>query len=150
MYFLRFAALVTAILIFSTSNSLGQSAIDSLRDKPIFVTKKQFDSIVIRSTTLLKTKKLNEISDSGHTDIIRVYNTILFKWIMNDKKLSGIYYDFFYWADHETGYTHNITKVRDDWTLSRGLGYYFKKLNVELTGTPFLRSMFEITDENHP
>jgi hypothetical protein len=113
-------------------------------DSTIILAPKQFDSLVNKSISVLKTQKLVAIKDKDHIDIIRLYNTSFMAppnlYTMCDtmalKKFNQLL--------SETKYLENITKIYPDWIPSRGMGFYISKLQIEFGGTPHGRSYFSV------
>lgn len=101
------------------------------------ITLSQFDEIVDNSIELLQTKKLSEISDHDHINIMMALNTIF----MRDFK-GGHYEQLKVLADKK--YVREIIKVYKEWIPNRGMGYYFPKLKMELYGTPQLYAIFDV------
>jgi len=119
----------------------------NLIDRPVIIKMSHFDSIINKSISLLSTKDLAQISDSDHVSIIKVINTIGFQNnnALKQKFSSGIYDKFLKLIDQKD-YRKNIIKVYPDWVPNRGMGFYFKKLNIELDGTPHYFSKFELKE----
>ena len=44
----------------------------------------------------------------------------------------------------QTKYIDKLTKVYPEWTLNRGMGFYFPKLKMELYGTPDVYAIFNV------
>ena len=92
------------------------------------------------------------ISDKDHIDIMLCLNTIFLADIMNpgQKIKNGRFktlgrYKTLESLIEEKQYVKNITKVYPDFTWNKGMGYYFKKINTELYGTPSLNYVFKVT-----
>lgn len=136
---------LTAFLLLGQRSSGQRNRINELRkvninfDSTVTITKVQLDSIIFKSTTLLKTKKLSEISDQDHIDIARLYNTALVS-ISSDSFSLTQFSELL--SDKE--YMQNITNVYPDWIPSRGMGFYFPKVQIELGGTPHAISYFTV------
>jgi hypothetical protein len=101
------------------------------------ITLTAFDEIVNHSIELLQTKKLSEIADHDHINIMMALNTIF----MRDF-LGGHYKQLKVLADKK--YVREITKVYKEWIPNRGMGFYFPKLKMELYGTPSLYAIFNV------
>lgn len=113
-------------------------------DSIFILTEKQFDSIVTDGVKLLKNKKLSEISDDQHRNIIRAYNRI---WISKReirKYSTGDYLELDKTLS-QPSYSKNMLKIYPEWSPNRGMGMYFHKLNVEYGGTPCSWSVFILT-----
>lgn len=108
-------------------------------DSTVTISKNQLDSIITKSTTLLKTKKLSEIGDQDHIDICRLYNTASMSYSSDSLALTN-----FLELLTEKKYVQNITNVYPDWMPNRGMGFYFPKLQIELGGTPHIISCFTV------
>ena len=105
----------------------------------------KFDHYVDSCTALLKTKKLSEISDSGHIYIILCANTIFYTLVPNSfqHRFVGGRYEEFNNAVFTTSYTRNITSRYPDWK-SGGSGLYFPHLQIEYGGFLSRHSLFKV------
>ena len=105
-----------------------------------------FNYIVNKSIALLRTKKLAEISDTDHIDIMMCLNTIFMATQKDSfqKRFTGGNYQKLVRISEETEYTKNIIKIYPNWTENRGMGYYFPKLKMELYGTPQSYALFNV------
>jgi hypothetical protein len=104
------------------------------------VSKKQLEMMVYSSTTILKNKRLSEITDEENIQIIRLLNTLR---MSRDSYLkSGVYAKFI----NETKKNNFVKEISSyyDWIPSRGMGFYFQKLQVELGGTPHFYSRYTV------
>ena len=95
--------------------------------------------MVDNSIKLIQTKELSKIKDKEHIDIMMCLNTIFVR------KLSGGQYQILETVAKEKEYSKNITKVYPEWTPNKGMGLYFKKLKMELYGTPRPYSFYQVT-----
>ena len=101
-----------------------------------------FNKLVDSCTLLLKTKRVHEITDSGHIDLMLCFNTIHFSNTFDpekrrfEKKFSGDRYDLLEKVIEDVDYLREIIKVYPEWIPNRGMGYFFPKLKMELAGTP--------------
>jgi len=110
-------------------------------DSLIIVTKLQFEAIVDSCISILKTLRIFEIKKIDNIKIIRSINTINMSQDTSFKK--GIYAEFMKLVK-EKDYEKEISFYFFDRIPSRGMGFYFQKLQVELGGTPHLFSKFTI------
>lgn len=142
----RIAPLIVCYCL-ATPHGLAQS--DSVKfnpDSSKSISISTFDSLVSNSITLLKTKDLADIPDSGHINIMMCYNTIKFTRtkpgfefrLANDKyqELENLFIG--------KDYLNNIKKVYPDWIPTRFFGYYFQKLKMEVYGWPRAYAMFRV------
>ena len=138
---LSFIIIVSAIGL--SLDSFGQT--DSIknefnRDSSQTILKEDFDSLVDQSISLLKTKKLEEITDEQHIKIMKSLNTI------SVRKLKKGRYEKLEEVSKQIEYTKNITKRYPDWIPNRGMGFYFPKLKMELYGTPMPYAIFDVKE----
>jgi hypothetical protein len=109
-------------------------------DSLIVLTKQQFDTIVVNCNLLLTKLRIINIKDSDHLQIIRLINTIN---ISQDRLFKdGIYADFMKLVT-EKEYEKEVS-IYYEWIPSRGMGFYFQKLQIELGGTPHFYSTFTV------
>ena len=140
--------LIQMVLMISIIECHGQSKAKFNADSLKFITQKKFDKIINNSICLLENKKLADISDSEHINIMMCLNTIFMTHIytLKEKFKTGIYQKF-YQLTEEKNYSGNIIKVYPEWIPNRGMGFYFPKLKMELQGTPRLYAWYQIKDE---
>jgi len=137
------------ILIFFYLNSVshGQIPVVEAKNQDIAqrITISQFDTLVKRSTFLSKTYSLNQLTDSDHIVIIKILNTLA-EPIGKDlnKKFTSSQYERFKNLLAQKKYLTEILNIYPENTYSRGPGVYFKKLDIELLGSPHQYSKFEI------
>lgn len=139
--------IILALLCFLTKHGLSQE-VDFNRDRDSIydISKNGFDSLLVQTTAWLKRKKdLSAIPPGIHVAIIRLQNTISIAMSSGsdtayDKRKVATFLDWY----EKRAYGTRITEVYPDFKVSRGLGYYFPKLGVELHGTPFRRSRFRV------
>jgi hypothetical protein len=137
--------LITFIAVFISGSFYGQTTDVILNlDSACSITQKQFENITVKYTKLLKTKKLSQISDSDHTEIIRLYNTTL---KASEKSLENILFAYFINAFYAASYETEIMKLYPDYTDSFGKGHYFIKLKIELGGLLHKRSFYTIKND---
>jgi len=128
------------------------------------ITLREFNSRIDRATLLLQTKKLAEISDADHINIMMCWNTIFMTAVDNRyikiRKVGNEYVKFWGFRKPFVGsrysklekaldykkYIEDITKVYPVFTFNRGMGYFFPILNMEFGGTPHAYAMFEISN----
>src|SRR6266700_1524955 len=89
----------------------------------------EFDKLVDNSILLLKTKKLADIPDSGHIQIMMALNTIEMsvKKVSFAKRFTGGRYDALLKIVAGTKYIADIIKVYPKWMPNRGYGILFSK-----------------------
>lgn len=116
------------------------------RDSSRTVSISTFNRIVDHSINLLQTKKLAEISDTDHINIMMCLNTIFMttKKDSFQKRFTGGKYQELESIADKKKYTRNIIKVYPNWIENRGMGYYFPKLKMELYGTPRSYAVFNV------
>lgn len=102
------------------------------------ISKVSFDNLVDTCIQLLQTKKLSDISDSEHINIMMCLNTIFMRQFI------GGHYEKLTTVTNEKNYTKDIIKIYPDWIPNRGMGFYFSKLKMELYGTPRLYAIFNV------
>lgn len=111
-------------------------------DSLVIVNKNQFDIIIKFCTKLLTVFKINEIQNVDHIKIIRLINAIRIS--QSDLLKHGIYADFMKLVE-DINYDKQMYTYYD-WIPNKGMGFYFKQLNIELGGTPRMYSVFKIND----
>ncbi len=128
-----------------TTACYGQQIASFNRDSLISVTLIEFDRLVDTSIDLLRTKHLSEISDLENRNIMMCLNTILMAHDTSlERRFAKGRYETLEQAAKEQKYTANIIKRYPEWTLNRGMGFYFPKLQMELYGTPSLYAWFQV------
>lgn len=137
--------LVAMILFISMQNGFAQKRD---RDTPKEISRSQFDKLVDTSIVLLQNKKLSDISDSGHINLMMCLNTI---FMAHDTAFNKLYtggrYERLKKVVAEKEYLRDITKVYSKWHPNRGMGFYFPKLDMELYGTPRLYACFSVKED---
>lgn len=136
--------LISLIAVFISTVFYGQTNPAAINlDSACSITQKQFETITIKYTRLLKTKKLSQISDNDNIEIIRLYNTTL---KASERSLENILFAEFIIAFYTVNYDTEIIKLYPDYTESVGKGRYFTKLKIELGGLLHKRSFYVIKD----
>ena len=121
-----------------------------LAKPPKRITLSQFNSRVDRAYTLLSTKKLSDISDTDHINIIMCLNTIgIYEYGREQGSSGDNRYIKLEILSLQINYNRDILKIYSH-VFSAGMGYYFPKLKVALYGTPNDYSIFEIIDGSVP
>jgi hypothetical protein len=121
-------------------NCNGQiNYLKSNNDSSITISKVQFDNLVDTCLILLQTKKLEEISDKGHINIMMCLNTIF----MHD--FTGGQYEKLTKVAKEINYAIEVIKIYPNSIPNRGMGSYFPTLKMELYGTPHSFAIFNVT-----
>lgn len=129
----------------SGSGKHGFSALN--QDTSITITKARFNDYVNSSIELLQNKNVNEISDSEHKMIIMCLNTIQFtRDSLSQKVFSGGGYEKLILTANQNNYVENLLRRFPNNIPSRGMGFYFPEINVELYGTPHSFSYFTLID----
>lgn len=132
----------TSKIAFSSS-SLGDTVyLDRVtlnRDSSITISLSDFNKEIEYCIGVLKTKKLIDITDEQHIQIMYCLNTIFVRQFKG-----GHYAELQNLADTKN-YSRDIITVYKDWELNRGMGYYFPKLKMELLGTPSLYAVYTVT-----
>ena len=137
--------LIILISIFISGSFYGQTTNVRINlDSICGITQKQFENITVKYTSVLKNKKLSQISDNEHTEIIRIYNTTL---KASEKSLENILFAYFINAFYTADYETEIVKLYPDYTDSFGKGRYFIKLKIELGGLLHKRSFYTIKNQ---
>lgn len=125
----------------------GRPVYDSTWDLQIIITKKQFDSIIDMTLRRLQDNSITSLTETENSNIIRLLNTS-FMYPLTSLRDSTIFQSAPYIALmnmlEKKDYLNTLLKENYDWVISRGMGYYFPKLKLELYGTPYLRSYFDI------
>ena len=113
-------------------------------DSLIIVTKQEFDLIIESCISILTTHRypIHITEKESHIAIIRAINTITFNFNRDSSFKSGIYTDFMKLIKDKDYEKEMATYY--DWIESRGLGFYFQELQIELGGTPHLYSLYTI------
>lgn len=132
--------LLLVVHLFGTIICSGQTTKTKFSsDSSRTISKSSFDNLVDNSIKLIQTKELTKITDKEHIDIMMCLNTIFVQ------KLLGGQYQTLETAAKEKEYSKNITKVYPEWIPNKGIGLYFKKLKMELYGTPRPYSFYKVT-----
>jgi hypothetical protein len=138
------------ILVIPCNKLLAQQTTDRLNlDSIKSISLNEFNYRIDRAIKLLRKKPLSTISDTDHINIMMCLNTIFMKHIPGsiEQRFKGGRYTEIEKLEKEKNYSRDIVKVYSDWIPDRGMGYYFKKLRMELYGTPHLYAMFEVSEE---
>lgn len=134
-------------LISSICQAQISPSIELRSQPPKRITLSQFNDKVDRAYSLLSTKKLSDISDRDHINIMMCLNTIdLYKY---GRKL-GNSQDIYIKLEKlslQKSYNRDILKIYS-YVYNTGMGYYFPKLKMALYGTPNDYARFEIIDDN--
>jgi hypothetical protein len=116
-------------------------------DSQKVITKQAFDRLVDSCIALLQSRPLPEISDQGHINIIMCLNTFMMSWdsTLQNRFTGGRYEELKALAERKK-YLVEITSVYPEYTVNRGMGFYFFKLNMELYGTPHMYAYFNVKE----
>ena len=133
--------------LFLVSACFGQQTARFNLDSLKVITKVQFDRLVDTSISLLQTRKLSDIPDSGHINIMMCLNTIFMAYdtIQQKRFRTGRYAKLEQVAELKK-YDREIIRVYPEWIPNRGMGFYFPKLRMELYGTPRLYAWFQVEE----
>lgn len=140
--------LIGAIL-FLSNKSFGQNADKHFNlDSSKTISLIEFNHRVDRATELLKTKELLAISDSDHINIMMCLNTIFMvhKKYSIEQVFTGGRYTELETVERKVNYEKDIVKVYPKYVWSRGMGYYFTELKMELYGTPHRYAIFNVVE----
>jgi hypothetical protein len=121
---------------------IKMDSVPSLRNgknvNELIISQKQFDSIILKLTNIIKNKDFNEISNQNHIEFIRLLNTIDLHDINEKtfikeliKLLDNSFYD---WK----------LSCLFHWTYSPGVGYHYIELEAELFGKG--RTRYKVID----
>lgn len=146
-HILWFIVLQFLICLFISFKSFGQTSSGKFNpDSSKSISLSEFNNLVNKSVTLLKTKKLSQISDLDHVNIMMCLNTIFMTTNKESfqQRFSGGMYQRLVRISNNKSYTRNIIKVYPDWVENSGEGFYFLKLRMELYGTPRPYAIFKV------
>lgn len=137
-------------LQFASNAILGQGITPKFNgERSKKITLIEFQNRVDRATLVLKTKRLSAISDTEHINIIKCLNTIRYvNGSLIEPKFNGTKYQYFEAIIEKKDYCRDITKVYPRYSWNTGMGYYLKKLKIELGGLPSPNSMFDVAGEH--
>lgn len=127
--------LLINFLVFESCNGQNHQQMKTSGNIGIPISKKSFDSLVVHSTSTLESKKEN-ISTDDFITMIRLYNTITVLHL-TDKK-SAKFINLF-----TPGYLGKAAKAINA-TISKGMSYYSKELDLYIGGKPHHNSQFNI------
>jgi hypothetical protein len=108
------------------------------RDSSKSISLTEFNKQVNDCIVLLQTKKLKDISDQQHIQIMMCLNTIFIG------RFNGGVYAKLEKIKEKANYEREITKVYKEWIPNRGMGFYFPKLQMELYGTPRMYAVYHV------
>jgi hypothetical protein len=135
------------------------------RDSSKTITLNEFNQRVDRAIMLLKTKALNEISDTDHISIMMCDNTIFMAMVKESRpkiikssdgdqkvyllkpRFTGGRYKELEKIISSKHYVEGVVTIYPDWRPNRGMGAFFPKLQMEIDGTPEPYSVFQVTDK---
>ena len=124
---------------FSQSDTVYLDRVILNRDSSITISLSDFNKEIEYCIGVLKTKKLTDITNEQHIQIMYCLNTIFIRQFKG-----GHYAELQNLAD-AINYSRDIVTVYKDWVQNRGMGYYFPKLKMELLGTPNLYAVYNVT-----
>jgi hypothetical protein len=119
-----------------------------LKDRPqdsiVPISSQRFDSLVAHLTARLHTVPLDQWCETDHVNLMRTLNTLMFEDRPDERFGVGNYarleslcramdYDY-----------QMMARLFPEWIPNRGMGAYFVKLDMELHGTPYLHSRFNV------
>lgn len=98
------------------------------------ISKEMFLDLVNQSIKLLENKKLDEIKDFEHIQIIMCINTIK---ILKSKLEKETICEKLLKLEEEKDYGNQLSKnIYTDCIPNRGMGFYYTKIKIELNGAP--------------
>ncbi len=162
----RFIAIVATVSILTSSfYSFGQKIkLDFNPDSVKKISLVEFNQRVDRAIIMLETRKLSQIPDTEHINIMMCLNTIMMtsskelgalisvspdstlKVYATIKRFSNGRYQKLEDITEQKKYDEKILKVYPEWIWTVGMGYYFPKLKMEVYGLPDPRSWFDVSD----
>jgi triacylglycerol esterase/lipase EstA (alpha/beta hydrolase family) len=101
------------------------------------INKKDFDALVESSINLFKNKNFEQMTDIENRNIIRAINTITVQ------ELRGDMYDELEEMINTKDYAVKMT-TKYKWTYSKGMGFNFLELGIELDGSKSDDNIFAI------
>lgn len=117
-------------------------------DQVNYVTPQQLDALFSSCADVLNKKEPQQMTDDEHRAIIRCHNTM---GMQNGAQPDGYNYSGPAATRFATAYNNAnyAKKMRPlfKYILSRGMGYFFPHLAVELDGTPHLASRYIVRDK---
>jgi hypothetical protein len=138
---------IIAISVSSICQAQMHPSVALLSKPPKRITLSQFNSKIDRAYTLLSTKKLSDISDSDHINIIMCLNTIdIYKYGRKQGDSGANRYLKLEILSLQKNYNRDILKIYS-YVINTGMGYYFPKLKMALYGAPNDYARFEIIDK---
>ncbi len=146
---MKFTVVFLLACVLISHAGLGQSTAPKVElDSPRKISKSRFDKLVDSCISQLETKRLVEIPDSMHVNIMMCLNTI---FMAHDKPnftptFTGGKYEKLEQLAEKIKYGHELTKIHTDWIPNRGMGYYYPKLKMELYGTPRMYAWFDVSN----
>jgi hypothetical protein len=109
---------------------------------PVVVQRAEFDRLVASNIVLLKQMPISDFTDRQQVELMRLSNTIGFH---HNRFHSGQYQQLEALLKQKD-YYKKIIEVYPNWIPSRGMGFYFTQLKMELGGTPRSSSLYEVID----
>jgi len=126
---------VINLLAFKSCNGQNYQKMKSSDSIGIPISKRSFDSLVVKSTLLLE-RKAKAIDRNDYIIMIRLYNTITVLHLSNKKYTQFI----------NLFVPDNLGKAAKEInaTISKGMSYYSKELDLYIGGKPHHNSQFDI------
>lgn len=113
-------------------------------DSTITISKKEFESILLKCTGLFYHNSVEKFSASEHSLILRLLNTALMAPLRDTAIFQSKEYVEFRSVVDSARYADKLLALFPNYFISRGMSFYFPELRVEYLGTPHLRSYFDI------
>jgi hypothetical protein len=157
--------LIIALALTFPFKSFGQKIkMDFDPDSGKTISLTEFNQRVDRAIEVLQTKKIAQIADSDHVNIMMCLNTIFMtrenkrgplitatpdstiKMYASIPRFKNGRFKHLEDIVEQKKYEENIIKIYPKWTSNRGMGYYFPKLKMELYGSPHWYAWFHVLD----
>jgi hypothetical protein len=137
---------VKAIIIALMLSIISFVCLAQDRTVPEEVSRREFNRMVYQSIALLQGTELKEISDKEHVSIMYCLNTIgMTRMMRTTNGLDEVkLYENLEKLSEQKDYVQQLMKIYPDWIPNRGMGCYFRKLKMELGGTPSADSYYKI------
>jgi len=161
---LAFILLPLLLICFESFSQTTRSKFN--RDSSQRISLTEFNQRVDRAVNLLQTKRLAEISDTDHINIMMCFNTIFMTPAKDNgpkiaelkngdatlimyagkQRFSGGRYEQLLNLIENGEYFQDIEKVYPESRPNRGMGTFFPKLQMEIGGTPEAYALFTVSE----
>jgi len=144
----KMVILVFLIFLMATGNAQFVTPISNADSFSITLSRAEFETLVDSCTWLLKSKKITEISDSGHIYIILCKNTIFYsrKNKSVKKRFEGDKFENYSHLLNDSGYVKKLGDIYTDWQTNKGMGIYFPQLQIEFGGQLHRHSLINVIE----